>query len=46
MAIVFTYKKYEITLFNGGRMLIKNVADEETAKKVYNEITAKLRLNQ
>ncbi len=46
MAIVFTYKKYEITLFNGGRMLIKNVADEETAKKVYKEITEKLKLNQ
>ena len=46
MAIVFTHKKYEITLFNGGRMLIKNVTDEETAKKVYRKITEKLGLTQ
>ncbi|MGQ9539230.1 MAG: HesA/MoeB/ThiF family protein [Candidatus Bathycorpusculaceae bacterium] len=46
MAIVFAYKKCEITLFNGGRMLIKNVADEETAQKLYREITEKLGLTQ
>ncbi|MGB9854229.1 MAG: hypothetical protein ACPLRY_05435, partial [Candidatus Bathyarchaeales archaeon] len=46
MAIVFTYKDHEITLFNGGRMLIKNVANEETALKVYREIAEKLGLNQ
>ena len=46
MAIVFTYKDHEITLFNCGRMLIKNVANEETAIKVYREIAEKLRLNQ
>jgi adenylyltransferase/sulfurtransferase len=45
-AIVFTYKNYEITLFNGGRMLIKNMEDEEKALKVYREIAQKLGLNQ
>ncbi|MEM2675277.1 MAG: HesA/MoeB/ThiF family protein [Candidatus Bathyarchaeia archaeon] len=45
MAIVFTYKNYEITMFNGGRMLIKNVPDEETATKIYNEIKQKIGLN-
>lgn len=46
MAIVFAYKKCEITLFNGGRMIIKNVAEEETAQKLYREITEKLGLTQ
>jgi len=46
MAIVFTHKNYEITLFNGGRMLIKNVPDEETATKIYKEILQKIGLNQ
>jgi len=45
-AIVFTYKNYEITLFNGGRMLIKNIEDEEKALKVYREIAQKLGLNR
>ncbi len=46
MVIVFTYKNYEITLFNGGRMLIKNVEDEEKALKIYREIAQKIGLNQ
>ncbi|MGC8998098.1 MAG: HesA/MoeB/ThiF family protein [Candidatus Bathyarchaeia archaeon] len=46
MAIVFTYKNHEITLFNGGRMLIKNVEDEERALKIYREIAQKIGLNQ
>jgi len=46
MAIVFTHKNYEITLFNGGRMLIKNVPNEETATKIYKEILQKIGLNQ
>ncbi|MEM3722690.1 MAG: HesA/MoeB/ThiF family protein [Nitrososphaeria archaeon] len=45
MAIVFAYQKYEITLFNHGRMLIKNVPDEETATKIYQEIKQKIGLN-
>jgi adenylyltransferase/sulfurtransferase len=46
MAIVFTYKNYEVTLFNGGRMLIKNIESEEKAIKVYKEIAEKIGLNQ
>lgn len=46
MAIVFTYRGYEITLFNGGRMLIKNIGNEEKALKVYREIFQKMGLSQ
>jgi adenylyltransferase/sulfurtransferase len=45
LAIIFDYKNYEISLFKGGRMLIKNVKDEKSALKVYGEITKKLGLN-
>lgn len=38
LAIIFTYKDFEISLFQGGRMLIKNVKDEETALKVYGKV--------
>lgn len=44
LAIVFDYKDYEISLFHGGRMLIKNVKDEKSALKVYREIIQKLGL--
>ncbi|MEM3572806.1 MAG: hypothetical protein QXJ62_01040, partial [Nitrososphaeria archaeon] len=46
MAIVFTYKNYEITLFNGGRMLIKNIDNEEKALEIYREIAQKIGLNR
>jgi molybdopterin/thiamine biosynthesis adenylyltransferase len=46
MAIVFTYKNYEVTLFTGGRMLIKNIENEEKALKVYKEIAEKIGLHQ
>jgi adenylyltransferase/sulfurtransferase len=42
LAIIFDYKNYEISLFNGGRMLIKNVNDEKSALEVYKEISKKL----
>jgi molybdopterin/thiamine biosynthesis adenylyltransferase len=42
LALIFDYKGFEISLFNGGRMLIKNVKDEESALKVYKEIAKKL----
>ena len=42
LAIVFDYKNLEVSLFNGGRMLIKNVKDEESALTVYREIRKKL----
>jgi adenylyltransferase/sulfurtransferase len=38
LALMFNYKGYEVSLFNGGRMLIKNVASEEEALKAYKEI--------
>jgi len=42
LAIVFTYKNFEISLFQSGRMLIKNVKDEKSALKVYREVAEKL----
>jgi len=42
LAIIFDYKNFEISLFSGGRMLIKNVNDEESALELYKEITKKL----
>ena len=36
---MFNYKSYEVSLFNGGRMLIKDVTDEKTALTVYREIS-------
>ncbi|MEM3640959.1 MAG: HesA/MoeB/ThiF family protein [Candidatus Bathyarchaeia archaeon] len=42
LVIVFNYENFEISLFNNGRMLIKNVSNEETALKVYREIVKKL----
>lgn len=45
LAIIFDYKDFEVTLFNDGRMLIKNVKDEKAAVKVYREIARKLGLD-
>jgi molybdopterin-synthase adenylyltransferase len=42
LALMFTYKGYEVSLFNGGRMLIKGVKDEAIAIKVYREIMQKI----
>lgn len=42
LAIIFDYRGWEISLFRGGRMLIKNVKDEESALRVYEEIAGKL----
>jgi len=44
MVIVFDYKDFQVSLFNGGRMLIKNVANEKTALKAYREILQALNL--
>jgi hypothetical protein len=41
---MFDYKGFEVSLFNGGRMLIKGVRDEKTALNVYREILNKLEL--
>jgi len=42
LAIIFDYKNFEISLFNGGRMLIKNVKDESSALRVYREVSKKI----
>jgi molybdopterin/thiamine biosynthesis adenylyltransferase len=45
LAIIFDYEGLEISLFNGGRMLIKNVQNEKAALKAlraYREILKKL----
>jgi hypothetical protein len=42
LAIIFDYKGFEITLFNGGRMLIKNVTSEESALATYNDVNKRL----
>jgi adenylyltransferase/sulfurtransferase len=46
LAIMFDYKGLEVSLFNGGRMLIKNVQDEEAALKAYREVLKKLNIRQ
>lgn len=38
MLLIFDYMKMEVSLFNGGRMLIKNVTDQKLAPKAYVEI--------
>ena len=43
LALMFNYKDFEVSLFNGGRMLIKGVADEKTALTVYREILKKIK---
>jgi len=45
LVIVFEYDGVEVSLFNRGRMLIKNVEDEESALKVYNKVLEKLGLS-
>ena len=46
LAIIFDYNGLEVSLFNGGRMLIKNVTNEKTALNAYREILKKLNVNQ
>ncbi len=46
LAIVFYYKTFEISLFKGGRMLIKGVKTEESALKTYKELLKQLGLSQ
>ena len=45
LALMFNYKSYEVSLFNGGRMLIKNVASEKEALKTYREILSALNVS-
>jgi adenylyltransferase/sulfurtransferase len=46
LAIIFDYENLEVSLFNGGRMLIKNVTNEKSALKAYREILRKLNISQ
>ncbi len=46
LALMFDYGGLEVSLFNGGRMLIKNVSDEKTALIAYREILAALEITQ
>ena len=46
LVIVFDYKEFQVSLFNGGRMLIKNVPTEKSALKAYREILNTLNLPQ
>ena len=38
MVLMFDYMKLDVSLFDGGRMLIKNVTDKETPVKAYKDI--------
>jgi hypothetical protein len=38
MVLMFDYMKLDVSLFDGGRMLIKNVSDRETPLKAYRDI--------
>ncbi len=38
MLMIFDFMNMEVSLFDGGRMLIKNVTDEKLAPKAYVEI--------
>jgi molybdopterin/thiamine biosynthesis adenylyltransferase len=44
LAVIFDYGSMEITLFNGGRMIIKNVKDEKAALAAYREVLRKLNM--
>ena len=44
LAIMFDYKGFEVSLFNNGRMLIKNINDEDSALRKYREILNALRI--
>ncbi len=46
LAIIFNYENLEVTLFNGGRMLIKNIKNEKSALNAYREILKKLDKSQ
>lgn len=45
LVVVFEYDDVEASLFSNGRMLVKNVKDEEAALEVYNKVIEKLGLD-
>jgi len=46
LAIMFDYRGLEVSLFSTGRMLIKNVKDEDSALRAYREIMDALRISE
>ena len=44
MVLMFDYMKLDVSLFDGGRMLIKNVHDKETPIKAYRDILKTINL--
>ncbi len=46
IAMVFDYKNFEATLFSNGRMLIKNIDDENSALATYKEILKQLKIGK
>lgn len=44
LAVIFDYGSMEVTLFNGGRMIIKNVKSEKAALAAYREVLRKLKM--
>ncbi len=45
MVLMFDYMKLDVSLFDGGRMLIKGVHDKETPLKAYRDILKAINLN-
>ena len=45
LALMFDYDNYEVSLFNGGRMLIKGVTNEKAALAAYREIMKRLKIS-
>jgi molybdopterin/thiamine biosynthesis adenylyltransferase len=45
LAVIFDYGDLEVSLFSGGRMLLKNVTNEKAALKTYREILKALDIN-
>lgn len=44
MATIFNFGELEVSLFDGGRMLIKNVVDEKSTMQAYREILQLLQI--
>jgi hypothetical protein len=45
MATIFDFGKLEISLFDGGRMLLKNVTDEQSTLQSYKQILQMLNIS-
>jgi molybdopterin/thiamine biosynthesis adenylyltransferase len=46
LALMFEYKGHEVSLFNGGRMLIKGVTNEKQALNTYRDILQALKIKE